>query len=61
MTMDDLRARFLAGVRNIAAISIAVKYPTLASAPHLIANGLKNLLAIAAVTDVNFKEAQKVC
>jgi len=60
MTMDDLRARFLVGVRNIAAISIAVKYPTMASAPHLIANGLKNLLAIAAVTDVNFKEAQKI-
>jgi len=60
MTTDDLRARFLTGVRNIAAISIAVKYPTLASAPHLVANALKNLLAIAAVTDVNFKEAQKI-
>jgi len=60
MTLDDLRSRFLAGVRNIAAISMAVKYPTLASAPHLVANGLKNLLSIAAVTDVNFKEAQKI-
>jgi len=60
MTNDDLRARFLTGVRNIAAISIAVKYPTLASAPHLVANGLKNLLSIAAVTDVTFKQAEKI-
>jgi large subunit ribosomal protein LP0 len=60
MTIDDLRARFLAGVRNFTAISLAIKYPTIASAPHLIANGFKNLLAIAAVTDVHFKEAQTV-
>jgi len=58
MTPDDLRARFLQGVRNVAAVSIAARYPTMASVPHSIANALQNLLALAATTDVNFKEAK---
>jgi len=58
MTADDLRARFLQGVRNVAAVSIAARYPTMASVPHSIANALQNLLAIAATSDVNFKEAK---
>lgn len=60
ITGDVLRERFLAGVRNIAAISLATGYPTTASAPHSIANGLKNLLAIAAVSDVTFAQAERL-
>lgn len=60
ITTDDLRARFQQGVRNIAAVSLAIGYPTKASAPHLIANAFKRLLAVAADTDVSFKEAEKV-
>lgn len=57
---EDLRARFMEGVRNVAAVSLSIGYPTLASAPHSIVNGFKNLLAVAAVTDVSFKEAETV-
>jgi len=57
---EDLRAKFQQGVANLAAVSLSIGYPTLASAPHSIANGLKNLLAIAAVTDVDFKEAKTI-
>lgn len=60
VTADDLRARIQAGIRNVAAASLAVGYATKASVPHSIANGFKNLLAIAAVTDVTFKQAEKV-
>uniref|UniRef100_A0A1I8AJV9 60S acidic ribosomal protein P0 n=1 Tax=Steinernema glaseri TaxID=37863 RepID=A0A1I8AJV9_9BILA len=60
LTTDELRTRFLQGVRNVAALSLAVNYPTLASAPHIIANGFKKLMAIAAETDVSFKEAERV-
>jgi len=60
MTTEDLRARFMAGVRNVAAVSIAVKYPTMASVPHSLANALQNLLSIAATSDVNFKEAKTI-
>ena len=43
---------------NVACVSLAIGYPTLASVPHSIANGFKNLLAIAAETDISFKEAE---
>jgi large subunit ribosomal protein LP0 len=57
---EDLRAKFVAGVKNIAAISLQIGYPTVASAPHSIARGFKNLLAIAAATDVEFEQAKTV-
>jgi len=57
---EDLRAKFQAGVANLAAVSLEIGYPTLASVPHSIANGFRNLLAIAAVTEVDFKEAETV-
>lgn len=57
---EDLRDKFMAGVANVAALSLAIGYPTVASAPHSIANGFKNLLAIAAATEVEFKEAQTI-
>merc|ERR1739848_121952 len=56
---DDIRARFMAGVNNVAATSLNIGYPTVASAPHSIANGLKKLIAIAAATDVTFPAAEK--
>jgi len=57
---DDLREKFLQGVANIAAVSLAIGYPTIASVPHSIVNGMKNLLAVAAATDITFKEAETV-
>merc|ERR1712110_502408 len=56
---DDIRARFMAGVNNVAAVSLNIGYPTVASAPHSIANGLKKLIAIAAATEVTFPAAEK--
>lgn len=57
---EDLRTRFMAGVRNVAAVSLEIGYPTVASVPHSIINGFKNLLAVAATTEVTFKEAETV-
>merc|ERR1712131_232244 len=45
ITEDDIRAKFTAGVANIAAVSLQIGYPTIASVPHSIANGFKNLMA----------------
>jgi len=60
ITDDDLKARFMQGVANVAAVCLQIGYPTVASAPHSIVNGMKNLLAIAAVTDITFKEAEMI-
>merc|ERR1711994_42546 len=57
---DDLREKFVQGVANIAAVSLAIGYPTIASVPHSIVNGFKNLLAIAAETEVTFEQAEKM-
>lgn len=59
ITSDDLRARFLEGVRNVAAVSLSIGYPTLASVPHSIVNGLKNLIAVALETDIDFEAAKR--
>merc|ERR1712240_292325 len=59
ITDDDIIAKFMAGVRNIASLSLAIGYPTAASAPHSIVNGFKNLLAIAVETDYTFPEAEQ--
>lgn len=58
ITDDDIRKRFLEGVRNISSVSLAINYPTLVSVPHSVINAFKNLLAIAVATEIDFKEAQ---
>jgi len=60
LSTDDLRARFIQGARNIAAVSLSIGVPTLASVPHSLAAGLQNMLGIAAATDVTFKAAEKL-
>ncbi|XP_017789970.1 PREDICTED: 60S acidic ribosomal protein P0 [Habropoda laboriosa] len=57
---EDLREKFLAGVANLASVCLVIGYPTIASVPHSIANGFQNLLAIAAVTDVDFPQAATI-
>merc|ERR1711953_1469970 len=58
ITDDDIKAEFMAGVANVAAVCLTISYPTIASVPHSVVNGMKNLLAVAAVTDITFKEAE---
>jgi large subunit ribosomal protein LP0 len=60
MTTDELRKRFQQGVQNVASLSLAIDYPTKASVPHSIANAFKCLLALAAETSIDFKEAEKI-
>jgi len=57
---EDLRSKFISGARNVAAVSLEIGYPTVASVPHSIVNGFKKLLAVAAATDVTFKQAETV-
>lgn len=60
LTPDDIAAKFLDGVRTVAAISLSVGMPTLASVPHSLAAALKKLIAICTSDDVDysFKEAE---
>merc|ERR1712141_200412 len=59
VTDDDICQKFMEGVSNIASISLAIGYPTVASAPHSLINGFENLLAIAAETEIEFKKQKQ--
>ncbi|KAF8837763.1 hypothetical protein BDN67DRAFT_972482 [Paxillus ammoniavirescens] len=57
---QELIDRFLSGVKSIAAISLALNYPTIVSVVHSLVNAYKNLIAVALVTEYSFEGAEKV-
>jgi len=59
LTEADLLSKFFNGVNKLAAVSLAVGYPTLASLPHTFAGAFKNLVAISLETEIRFEAAQK--
>jgi len=59
LTDEDLLSKFSKGVSNIAAIGLAVGYPTIASLPHSLGRGFKNILSISLATEYSFPRAQK--
>jgi len=58
LTKDDLFAKFFAGVRKIAALSLAIGYPTTASLPHVLGGAFRKLIYIGAASGYEFKEAK---
>ena len=60
VSTEELVSRFLTGVTTVAAISLALNYPTLVSVTHSLVNAYKNLIAISLVTDYTFEGAEKV-
>lgn len=59
MDQNALLGKFLGGVRRLAAISLAIGYPTAASVSHSLNYAFKNLVAIALQTEISFAEADK--
>ncbi|CAI2179184.1 16813_t:CDS:2 [Funneliformis geosporum] len=55
-----LLSHLMEGIRRIAALSLQINYPTLASVPHSLINGFKNLLAISVSTDYTFPASEKI-
>ena len=60
LTEEDLLEKFLSGVSMVASLSLAVSFPTLAAAPHMLINAYKNLLAVAVATEYSFPQADEV-
>ncbi|GAX84818.1 hypothetical protein CEUSTIGMA_g12239.t1 [Chlamydomonas eustigma] len=60
ITDEDMLGAVAAGIANVAALSLAINYPTLASIPHSVINGYKNVLAVALATEYSFPAADKV-
>jgi len=60
LTDNDILARFKQGVQNIAAVGLQIGYSTIATVPHSLINGYKNLLAVAFETQYSFKRAEAI-
>jgi len=58
ITQVQLMDKFFGGVRRVAAIGLAIGYPTEASIGHTVANGFKRLLALSQSTGFEFTEAK---
>lgn len=61
LDVDDqtLTKHFMTGVANVAALSLRLGIPTLASAPHILLNAFKNVLAVSVATDYTCDVSEK--
>jgi len=59
LTDDQILGKFQSGVRNVASVSLALHYPTVASVPHSVINGYKRVLSIGLVTEYSFPKAEE--
>jgi len=59
-TEEVLVKKFQTGVQNVAALSLAIGYPTVASLPHSVIRGYKNVLSLALALDYSFPLAEKM-
>jgi len=58
MTDEDIVAKFKNGVKNLACVSLAIGVPTVASLPHSLVRGYKNVLAVALATDFSIRQTE---
>jgi large subunit ribosomal protein LP0 len=58
ITDDDIVAKFKKGVKNLACVSLAIGVPTVASLPHSLVRGYKNILAVALATDFSICQTE---
>jgi large subunit ribosomal protein LP0 len=60
ITDDEIIKKFHNGVSSVAALGLKIGYPTVASLPHSIANGYKNVLAISVSSAYTFERAAQI-
>lgn len=60
LTDADLLSKFRNGINNVAGLSLAIGYPTLASLPHALSAAYKNVLSVAVETEYSFPAAEKI-
>jgi large subunit ribosomal protein LP0 len=59
ITPDDIVSKFRAGVARIAAVSLSTGIPTMASVPHSIVRGYKNIIGLGLVTNISFPKLEE--
>lgn len=59
-TAEQVFEAFSTSVSQIAALSLALSYPSLPAFPHVVLNAFKNLVAVSLETDYVFEQAKKL-
>jgi large subunit ribosomal protein LP0 len=57
---SDLFKAISSGISNVAAMSLALSYPSLPAFPHVITTAFRNLVAISIETGYDFPQAEKI-
>jgi len=60
ITDQEVINRFRNGVASVAALSLQIGYPTVASVPYALTSSFRNILAISVATNYTFPQAQKL-
>jgi large subunit ribosomal protein LP0 len=60
ITDEDIISKFKHGVSNLTCVSLAVHEPNLASIPHMLSRGYKNVLSIALAVDFSIKQTENL-
>jgi len=60
MSDDVILSKLSIGIGNVASLSLGIHFPTLASFPHVVLNGFKNLLSVAIGTEYVFDQAKAI-
>jgi large subunit ribosomal protein LP0 len=60
ITPEYMKEKLQAGIRNVAAFSLATGVSTKASAPHVISNAFRNILGLSLATGVEIAQAKNL-
>jgi len=58
--LNELVQKVANAATRIAALSLQIGFPTLASIPHSLARAFKSLIAVAVVTEITFAQAEQI-
>lgn len=57
---EYLLERFSSGIADVASLSLAIGFPTIASVPHLIVNAYKDLVGVSLASDYCIEQVKEV-
>jgi len=60
MTDDIILGKFKSGLQNVAAVALALRIPSIASLPHILKDGYKNILSVSLATDFTIKQTESL-
>jgi large subunit ribosomal protein LP0 len=60
MTDDIILDKFKNGLQNVASVALALRIPSIASLPHVLKQGYKNILSVSLASDFTIKQTESI-